>query len=1449
MTQSTLSNTFARIVFLCCILLIPSRMFSSNTYTSTGAGGNWNAPGSWSETPGSGGFPIAGDSVIIASGSPITINVTSSAQSINIQSGATLTVSAAVTLTNSLQLDGTLTGTSSVTMNSAGNLFIGGSQSQTFNGLLVFPGSGAVYIRSGVVINNAAAYDIVLGTGAVVHNSGTISVNFLYSAAGASWINAANSSLSVFANFRTVALDATASPNTVIYANSTTNILSGTYYNLTLTGGSGRNLTGATVVQNNLFINGLVATLNGAGFSLTLGGNLTNSDPSSTFSTLDLTLNGSGAQTLSKVSGTETIKSLTVNNSGAGSVTLSTPYVVTTALTLTNGSLNTTSSNTLTLNNGATLTGGSNTSFVSGPMIKIGNSAFTFPLGSASLGASAYHPLSISAPSVATDKFNAQYVAVGQALGFSTDDSVQSMSTCEYWNLTRSAGSSNVQVTLGWNANNCSGATYTSYRIASFDGTQWNNQGEGSFSVAGSTGTITTRTALTFAQSSQPLCVAQQRSTSTVFTSTGAGGNWNSAASWTSTGGSGSTPAAGDSVVIASGSPITVNVASAARSINIQSGASLTISSALALTRFFQFDGTATGSGAISMTNSANVFIGGSHANTLTSSISFLGGGSVFIQSSVVLNNSGSGSGISLAAATTVHNLGTITTLRVNGAAGASWINGANSSLTSTQNLSGITINASAIPNTVTYANATTTILGATYYNLTLVGGSNRNLTGATVVQNNFFINGLVATLSGAGFSLSVAGNVTDNDPSSSMSTVDLTLNGAGAQSISKVSNATEALKSLTVTSGGTVTLANPISTVNALTINSGTLDVSASNLAVTVGGNLTINGTFNARAGTVTLNGSSAQSVGGTGCSFYTLVSNSTSTVTLGAAITCAKALTLNTGTFDVSASNFQVSVAGNLTIKNTFTPHSGKILLNGSTAQSIIGTAGATVPMYDLTVNNAAGATFTAGAWTIADALTAQSGVIKNSADSVKLLSNSATTAYTANGAGSYSGTFIIQRYIAGRTANWQDLSCPVTGTTLLDWNKEMFMSGVGGPNGNAGGFISVKNWSEATKAYVNVTSEIPLVPMVCYTTWAADDPSNWVAKAIDSHGTPVSGNQVASLTYTAGSDAGDNRIGNPYPSPITWNGALGTNLLQSTIYVMVDGNYAGFGNGTVLPASQGFCLYAKSGGGSVTFTEACKSATSSSVFAGHRKVSFDLSFKVSSPSLTDYYQQNYIDFNDNAGLGFDPELEHLYIKSPETKAPSLCMVTTDGNRLTRNAFSASTNETVVVPMKMTVGIDGTYTLETSGAANMTEYSCALMEDLQSHKVIDLKQQPNYTFDAKTTDNPDRFMLHLTRRSTSCEEVLTSVKPADAFFTNNQIRIYSNDGAAYIKFDLDQTTKALVSVYDLQGRSIMNEVEVDAFKETVNFNLADNAAGLYLVKVNLGGNHIVSKKILLNH
>lgn len=152
------------------------------------------------------------------------------------------------------------------------------------------------------------------------------------------------------------------------------------------------------------------------------------------------------------------VANFTINN--AAGLSLSQNLAVANILTFVNGVITSTSTNKLTVNDGAVVTGASNSSYVDGPMTKLGNDDFTFPVGDP-LGS--YHPIRVNNLAGANlDSYTAEYFrASATALG-SVASPLYGVSNCEYWVLSRDAGSSTPNIFLSWTADSpCGGNSYT----------------------------------------------------------------------------------------------------------------------------------------------------------------------------------------------------------------------------------------------------------------------------------------------------------------------------------------------------------------------------------------------------------------------------------------------------------------------------------------------------------------------------------------------------------------------------------------------------------------------------------------------------------------------------------------------------------------------------------------------------------------------------------------------------------------------------------------------------------------------------------------------------------------------------------------------------------------------------------------------------------------------------
>ena len=197
-------------------------------------------------------------------------------------------------------------------------------------------------------------------------------------------------------------------------------------------------------------------------------------------------------------------------------ITLGCRVGIETRITFTKGILESDYTNLLVINNNATAVDAGNDSFVDGPVRKIGNQAFTFPVGKPITGTSpqigGYRRLTISAPGDAADAFTCEfYTGSAFNLGSTLTAPLKNISGCEYWRLDRDFGNSPVNVTLSWSLRSkCNSNNYVtslnSLVVASGSSSGipfsnngiWTSLGQDSRSGDETSGTITANNVSTF---------------------------------------------------------------------------------------------------------------------------------------------------------------------------------------------------------------------------------------------------------------------------------------------------------------------------------------------------------------------------------------------------------------------------------------------------------------------------------------------------------------------------------------------------------------------------------------------------------------------------------------------------------------------------------------------------------------------------------------------------------------------------------------------------------------------------------------------------------------------------------------------------------------------------------------------------------------------------------------
>ncbi|MBU6159054.1 MAG: hypothetical protein KGP35_08485 [Bacteroidetes bacterium] len=187
---------------------------------------------------------------------------------------------------------------------------------------------------------------------------------------------------------------------------------------------------------------------------------------------------------------TQFFRELIIDKNSTCTITLKCPVGIEAAMTFYNGLVVSDYSNILVINDNAIVTGANANSFVNGPVRKIGNQAFTFPVGSVVGGVNHFRSISIAAPGSPFDIYEAEFIRGNAQTMGNVQSPIVRVSQCEYWMLSSLNGESNLNnVTLTWSSQSpCNTGNYVTdlneLTVARLVSNTWINQGRTSSSLS-----------------------------------------------------------------------------------------------------------------------------------------------------------------------------------------------------------------------------------------------------------------------------------------------------------------------------------------------------------------------------------------------------------------------------------------------------------------------------------------------------------------------------------------------------------------------------------------------------------------------------------------------------------------------------------------------------------------------------------------------------------------------------------------------------------------------------------------------------------------------------------------------------------------------------------------------------------------------------------------------------
>ncbi len=533
-----------------------------------------------------------------------------------------------------------------------------------------------------------------------------------------------------------------------------------------------------------------------------------------------------------------------------------------------------------------------------------------------------------------------------------------------------------------------------------------------------------------------------------------------------------------------------------------------------------------------------------------------------------------------------------------------------------------------------------------------------------------------------------------------------------------------------------------------------------------------------------------------------------------------------INTNGYNLNIKgNWQVGGSPNSTVNiadPTLTP--GAVIFNSTGgAQSVSGKN----TFNNLTINNSSGSVTLMNKTNVKGVLKTTTGTLVSNGNLV-LKSVLGKTALVDPVAGNITGDVTVERKI-GPTSGYHYLSSPVSGAFVNNvtngWRDNFTINAA--LNGQI--FIPGTIYSQlATVWEYDETNLNPIpeygwigatgstTPITPLKGFACIIPGNTL---VDVKGPLNNGTIPGGYNVTKASD-GINLIGNPYPSPISWNAlqALNSSILSTTYKAFVTnggytGNYGSW-NGIVgtmgvndaIASSQGFMVTA-SNAGVINVANSIRNTSyadlNDNFYADGGNVPNLLRLDIQGNGFAG---QMVVYFDPTATDGYESSRDATILFSPSPGVPNIFTIV-ETHQLDINVMGAFNSDKIVqVGVKSQAA--ATYSIVLTDISSFDPSVVVYLEDKQTGAMINLRNQTSYSFTLPVGIFQNRFLLHF---------------HPPVSFTPVGETCAGNDGSVTLNYPSDSLTFNL-SIKDQNGNVI---------------NTQNNLSGTYTVNNLSGGNY----------
>ena len=554
-------------------------------------------------------------------------------------------------------------------------------------------------------------------------------------------------------------------------------------------------------------------------------------------------------------------------------------------------------------------------------------------------------------------------------------------------------------------------------------------------------------------------------------------------------------------------------------------------------------------------------------------------------------------------------------------------------------------------------------------------------------------------------------------------------------------------------------------------------------------------------------------------------------------------------------------LSISGDWDLVGSINFTDGEVAMVGSTDQ-YVDAGGNSVAFHDVEINNSTGGTVTfyVSEYTLNGTLTLTEGTLDLTDPGTSFIVNSTSASEGGRigpilGSSNINGEISVRRFIPSGIADWRDICSPVIGSTFVDWDPDIYMSGPSFPDGCASGdgdpcYKSVRYTINGTENYVTNVND-PITNSRGYYLFLGDDLSTFSGATLTSTGT-INGQSDVVKSLTTGWYS----LGNPFVSPILFSSATRTSNVGNYFYVYDPtigdyqyydgstglGSIPEFDNG-LLATGQGFWVYL-SGAGTLTFHQTDKTNQATYIRSSELEAADHSLYVVLKQEGTTYQTSVIFEASDFTSDGADSLYDMMYLETGHEKAPRM-YVEYPQYQIRKN-FIQNDQRNKSFDLVNKIKAEGYYTLSLNNIENFADYRSVLVYDKMTGEFIDLTKEQHYVFYSDVFEG-SRFTLIFTNLELVPASSVESLTINESSEDQNESMNITQMGHVFdIHVSEALSQSSTIQFVNLLGESVYYEEQIQLVQGSNIFTLPAELIGVHILVVRTGDS-VITRKVVL--